>query len=165
MTTDSCTRQPGQRHLGCTACWPALAVANRLPKIPAPKLPEIRRAEQRWSSWSSGDDARLFVDDRLLHTVFAGHTSWAPAMAQPGWSTGPGRPSEPASSRPGVGASQDCDRETVARSGGRPRSDPGRCAFPDNGASLGSTCYCRRRLREVERQSPTLRCVWTVVRG
>ncbi|GAA1990545.1 aminoglycoside phosphotransferase [Catenulispora subtropica] len=48
-------------------------VLNRLHKIAAPDLPEIRRAEQRWSSWDTGDYAELFVGDRLLHTDFAGH--------------------------------------------------------------------------------------------
>jgi hypothetical protein len=48
-------------------------VLNRLHKVAAPDVPEVRRAEQRWSSWSTADDAELFAGDRLLHTDFAGH--------------------------------------------------------------------------------------------
>jgi len=47
-------------------------VVNRLHKVAAPDVPEVRYAEQRWSSWSAGTDAELFAGDRLLHTDFAG---------------------------------------------------------------------------------------------
>lgn len=48
-------------------------VLNRLHKVAAPDLPEVRRAEQRWRSWGVDEDVTFFAGDRLLHTDFAGH--------------------------------------------------------------------------------------------
>ncbi|MBS2533129.1 phosphotransferase [Catenulispora sp. NF23] len=48
-------------------------VANRLHRVTAPDLPELRAADQRWSAWAGADDAGLLAGDSLLHTDFAGH--------------------------------------------------------------------------------------------
>ena len=59
---------PGSRHLD-----DVVKVANRLSRTAAPDLPEVRAAEQRWSTWAGADDASLLAGETLLHTDFAGH--------------------------------------------------------------------------------------------
>ncbi|MEY9859743.1 hypothetical protein ABH935_005376 [Catenulispora sp. GAS73] len=59
---------PGSRHLD-----DFVKVANRLSRITAPDLPELRTADQRWSPWTGTDDAGLLAGNSLLHTDFAGH--------------------------------------------------------------------------------------------